>query len=63
VADGRVALAPLVTDRVAFPDVGGFLEQALRGAVAGPRIKAVIDHAPPPSVHAPGAGPASDSPP
>ena len=52
VAEGRVALEPLVTDRVAFGDVGEFLSEALQGALAGPRIKAVIDHAEPPKTSA-----------
>lgn len=45
VAGGTVSLGPLVTDRIGFGEVGSFLAEALSGALAGHRIKAVIDHA------------------
>ena len=44
VASGGVALDPLVTDRIAFDDVGAFLTAALDGALGGVHIKAVVEH-------------------
>jgi L-iditol 2-dehydrogenase len=62
VADGRAELEPLVTDRVGFGDVGEFLSEALQGALAGPRIKAVIDHGEPPKPAAVAMAPGFRSP-